>query len=81
MITSPQRTISNISYTLNGRPILEGITGSVRPAQVLAIIGASGAGKPTFLDSNTSTPRHRSNNFTQLVSPPEDRHTVRLGSD
>ncbi|KAF8268139.1 hypothetical protein EI94DRAFT_1212790 [Lactarius quietus] len=41
---------SNISYTLNGRPILEGITGSVRPGQVLAVMGASGAGKSTFLD-------------------------------
>ncbi|KAH9053006.1 hypothetical protein EDB83DRAFT_2395574 [Lactarius deliciosus] len=41
---------SDISYTLNGRPILEGITGSVRPGQVLAIMGASGAGKSTFLD-------------------------------
>ncbi|KAI0267848.1 hypothetical protein BC834DRAFT_1040570 [Gloeopeniophorella convolvens] len=41
---------SNISYSLNGRPILEGITGSVRPGQVLAIMGASGAGKSTFLD-------------------------------
>ncbi|KAI0306184.1 hypothetical protein B0F90DRAFT_972077 [Multifurca ochricompacta] len=41
---------SNISYTLNGRSILEGITGSVRPGQVLAIMGASGAGKSTFLD-------------------------------
>ncbi len=41
---------SNISYTLNGRPILEGITGSVSPGQVLAIMGASGAGKSTLLD-------------------------------
>jgi ABC-type multidrug transport system ATPase subunit len=41
---------SDISYTLNGRSILEGITGSVRPGQVLAIMGASGAGKSTFLD-------------------------------
>jgi ABC-type multidrug transport system ATPase subunit/ABC-type multidrug transport system permease subunit len=41
---------SNISYTLNGRPILEGITGCVRPGQVLAIMGTSGAGKSTFLD-------------------------------
>jgi ABC-type multidrug transport system ATPase subunit len=41
---------SDISYTLNGRPILEGITGSVRPGQVLAIMGASGAGKSTLLD-------------------------------
>lgn len=41
---------SDISYTLNGRSILEGITGSVRPGQVLAILGSSGAGKSTFLD-------------------------------
>jgi ABC-type multidrug transport system ATPase subunit len=41
---------SDISYTLNGRSILEGITGLVRPGQVLAIMGASGAGKSTFLD-------------------------------
>lgn len=41
---------SDISYTLNGRSIIEGVTGSVRPGQVLAIMGASGAGKSTFLD-------------------------------
>ncbi|KAF8501793.1 hypothetical protein F5888DRAFT_1608792, partial [Russula emetica] len=41
---------SDISYTLNGRSIIEGVTGSVRPSQVLAIMGASGAGKSTFLD-------------------------------
>jgi hypothetical protein len=41
---------SDISYVLNGRPILEGITGSVRPGQVLAIMGTSGAGKSTLLD-------------------------------
>jgi len=41
---------SDISYTLNGRSIIEGVTGCVRPGQVLAIMGASGAGKSTFLD-------------------------------
>lgn len=44
---------SNISYTLQSNPnnpILEGITGSVKNGQVLAIMGASGAGKSTFLD-------------------------------
>ncbi|KAG8909743.1 hypothetical protein FRC00_009527, partial [Tulasnella sp. 408] len=44
---------SNISYTLPSNPnnpILEGITGSVKNGQVLAIMGASGAGKSTFLD-------------------------------
>ena len=41
---------SNISYTLNGRTILDNISGSAKPGQLLAIMGASGAGKSTFLD-------------------------------
>ena len=41
---------SNISYTLGGRKILDGISGRVKPGQVMAIMGASGAGKSTFLD-------------------------------
>ena len=41
---------SDISYTLGNRKILDGITGRVKPGQVMAIMGASGAGKSTFLD-------------------------------
>ena len=41
---------SDISYTLNGRTLLEGVSGSAKPGQLLAIMGASGAGKSTFLD-------------------------------
>lgn len=41
---------SDISYTLGTRTILENISGSVKPGQVMAIMGASGAGKTTFLD-------------------------------
>lgn len=41
---------SNISYTLGSRTILDNISGSVKPGEVLAIMGASGAGKSTFLD-------------------------------
>jgi ABC-type multidrug transport system ATPase subunit/ABC-type multidrug transport system permease subunit len=40
----------NVSYNLNGKQILSGIQGVVHPGQVMAIIGASGAGKTTFLD-------------------------------
>ncbi|EJF64891.1 hypothetical protein DICSQDRAFT_159875 [Dichomitus squalens LYAD-421 SS1] len=41
---------SDISYTLGGRAILEGVSGCAKPGQLLAIMGASGAGKSTFLD-------------------------------
>ncbi len=40
----------NVSYTLNGKPILSGIQGVAQPGQLMAIMGASGAGKTTFLD-------------------------------
>lgn len=40
----------DLSYTLNGRTILDSITGSVSPGEIMAVIGASGAGKSTFLD-------------------------------
>lgn len=40
----------DVSYNLNGRQILSGIQGVAHPGQVMAIMGASGAGKTTFLD-------------------------------
>ncbi|KAF1816860.1 putative ABC transporter [Eremomyces bilateralis CBS 781.70] len=40
----------NVSYRLNGKQILAGIEGAVHPGQLMAIMGASGAGKTTFLD-------------------------------
>ncbi|KAI9888025.1 MAG: hypothetical protein M1823_000146 [Watsoniomyces obsoletus] len=39
-----------VSYTLNGKQILSGIQGVAQPGQLMAIMGASGAGKTTFLD-------------------------------
>jgi ABC-type multidrug transport system ATPase subunit/ABC-type multidrug transport system permease subunit len=40
----------NVSYNLNGKQILTGIQGMAHPGEVCAIMGASGAGKTTFLD-------------------------------
>ena len=40
----------NVSYNLNGKEILSGIQGTAQPGQLMAIMGASGAGKTTFLD-------------------------------
>ncbi|KAH8816463.1 ABC transporter-like protein [Xylogone sp. PMI_703] len=40
----------DVSYTLNGKQILSGIQGVAHPGEIMAIMGASGAGKTTFLD-------------------------------
>ncbi|SJX61788.1 related to ABC transporter protein [Sporisorium reilianum f. sp. reilianum] len=40
----------NVGYRIGSRALLDGITGSVQPGEVMAIVGASGAGKTTFLD-------------------------------
>ncbi|EYE99659.1 putative ATP-dependent permease ADP1 [Aspergillus ruber CBS 135680] len=40
----------SVSYYLNGKEILSDIRGAAPPGQITAIMGASGAGKTTFLD-------------------------------
>ncbi|KAH8650547.1 hypothetical protein BGZ60DRAFT_462376 [Tricladium varicosporioides] len=40
----------NVCYNLNGKQILTGIQGVAHPGEIMAIMGASGAGKTTFLD-------------------------------
>lgn len=40
----------NVKYSLNNKRILDGIQGVAHPGQIMAIMGASGAGKTTFLD-------------------------------
>ena len=40
----------NVSYQLNGKHILSEVRGIAQPGQLMAIMGASGAGKTTFLD-------------------------------
>ena len=40
----------DVCYAINGKQILTGIQGAARPGELMAIMGASGAGKTTFLD-------------------------------
>jgi ABC-type multidrug transport system ATPase subunit len=41
---------TSLTYTLNSHLILDSISDSALPGQVMAIMGASGSGKSTFLD-------------------------------
>lgn len=40
----------NVNYHLNGKQILNSLQGVAHPGEITAIMGASGAGKTTFLD-------------------------------
>lgn len=59
---------SNLTYKLGDRTILDSITGSVKPGQVMAIMGASGAGKSTFLDILARKHKRGSVSGTTLVN-------------
>ncbi|KAH8682662.1 hypothetical protein BX600DRAFT_376044 [Xylariales sp. PMI_506] len=56
---------SEVSYDLNGRRILDNIQGMAHPGEIMAIMGASGAGKTTFLDilARKNKRGHTSGNF------------------
>ncbi|KAJ1650668.1 FAD-dependent urate hydroxylase [Dispira simplex] len=43
-------SFKNVSYTVHEKPILHDVQGVAYPGQIMAIMGASGAGKTTFLD-------------------------------
>jgi ABC-type multidrug transport system ATPase subunit len=40
----------NVSYRIKGKQILQDVQGAVHPGELMAIMGASGAGKTSFLD-------------------------------
>ena len=40
----------HVAYLVNGKQILSNVQGAIHPGQLMAIMGASGAGKTTFLD-------------------------------
>ncbi|CCG81883.1 Putative uncharacterized protein [Taphrina deformans PYCC 5710] len=40
----------DVTYSINGKLVLNKVQGSVRPGEILAIMGASGAGKTSLMD-------------------------------
>ncbi|CAI9119760.1 ABC-F family ATP-binding cassette domain-containing protein [Brytella acorum] len=48
-MAAPILTLQDITYTLGGRPLLEGATLSVHPGERLCLVGRNGSGKSTLL--------------------------------
>lgn len=46
---APTITLDNVNYTINGKPILQGVSCDVRSGEFLSIIGPNGAGKTTLI--------------------------------
>ena len=40
----------NLTFAYNGQPVLDGISATVEPGQMLALVGPTGAGKSTLVD-------------------------------
>lgn len=71
----------HVSYTLNGKTILADIRGLSHPGEVTAIMGASGAGKTSFLDilARKNKRGHASGDFYvngEKVSDSDFKHVI-----
>ena len=40
----------NLTFAYNGQPVLDGVSATVEPGQILALVGPTGAGKSTLVD-------------------------------
>ena len=58
----------NVGYRIGSKALLDGITGSVKPGEVMAIVGASGAGKTTFLDILARREKRGTTSGTVLIN-------------
>ncbi|EST07662.1 ABC-2 type transporter [Kalmanozyma brasiliensis GHG001] len=58
----------NVGYRIGSKALLDGITGSVKQGEVMAIVGASGAGKTTFLDILARREKRGTTSGTVLIN-------------
>ena len=48
-VTPPLVTLDNVRVTLDGTPILRGVSGVIARGKIVAVIGLNGSGKTTLL--------------------------------
>jgi len=48
-VTAPLLEVRDLGLTVEGRPLLDGVSFAVEPGQALAVVGPNGAGKTTLL--------------------------------
>ncbi len=58
----------DVGYRIGSKALLDGISGCVKPGEVMAIVGASGAGKTTFLDILARRDKRGTTSGTVLVN-------------
>jgi hypothetical protein len=71
-------SFKDLTYHINSKPVLSGITGTVNPGEIMAIVGSSGAGKTTCEYRQDGIRDDESSELTDHLPPPTQSSTCSL---